>query len=198
MLPIEQPPAPMSFAQFCAEDNARKRRRQTEPASCLLRSIVCSLPGRHVCLPPSCSSLLQSAIAEEAANPTSHVGLRGVFEGLLTNVYQAGSTCDLIVRGASAFYVGATVRTLRDRWGDPDHGHFRRWDRMYGLCRSHDAISLARAERVSASRCRDASRAVVDAELKAIIEDLMQLDVMSEEKSPRRRTTACLPALLPA
>ena len=158
VLPIEQLPAPISFAQLCAEDNARKRRRQTEAASCPFRSIVCSLPGRHVGLPPSCSSLLQSAVAEEAANPASHVGLRGVFEGLLTNVYQAGSTCDLIVRGASAFYIGATVRTLRVRWGDPDHGHFRRWDRMYGLCRCSDAISLANCERMMISRYQDTSR----------------------------------------
>ena len=107
-----------------------------------------SFPDRHVGFTPPFSSLLQSAAAEEAANPESHVGMRGVFEGLsTTNAYQAGATADLIVRGASAFYVGATTRSLAARWLEEPSPHCRRWHRMYGLCRFHDGLSLAHAER---------------------------------------------------
>ena len=87
----------------------------------------------------------------------SHVGTRGVLGLVVFNAYEVGSTCDLIVRGASAFYIGATVRSLLDRWSDPDHGHCRNWHRMYGLCRCSDARQLVGLERALIARYRTAS-----------------------------------------
>ena len=70
--------------------------------------------------------------------------MRDIVEGLsTTNAYPAGTAADLIVRGASILYTGATTRSLASRWIEEPSPHCRRWHRMYGLCRSHDGLSLA-------------------------------------------------------
>ena len=159
LLPIEDPAAPLSFEQFRAQDaaNMRHKRRRTASHRCPFRDLALSLPPPRAAALGSATQFLHAAIAEQAADVARHSGLRGVFEGCATNAHQVVATCDRICLESSAFYIGATVRSLQDRWSDPDHGHCRNWHRMYGLCRCSDARQLVGLERALIARYRTAS-----------------------------------------